>query len=339
MKQRVSAFGLGYMGSVTAACLAHKGNHVVAVDVNPAKVRSFESGRPTVLEKDLGELIAQSNKECRLHATTDARRAVHESDISYICVGIPSLANGEHDLSQLQRVSGEIGGALRDKRSYHTVVLWSTVLPGSAERVLIPCLESASKKRTGQDLGVCYNPEFLREGSAVSDFLELAITVIGASDTVPLRAARKVYDWVPGRVFETSIAASKAVKSICNVFHALKVTFANEIGTLCKRIGADTEAVFEIFKADTRLNTSAAYLTPGFAFGGSYLPKELRAVIHLARQSDVRLSVLDSILLSNNDPIHRALTWFCVWEGRGLPYSGSALRRTPTTCAKVRWYS
>lgn len=339
MEQRVRVFGLGYVGSVTAACLADKCNHVVGVDVNPSKVQSLESGRPTVLEKDLGELIAQSNQECRLHATTDARRAVHESDISYICVGALTLANGEHDLSRLQHVLGEIGDALRDKRSYHTLVLRSTVLPGSTERVLISCLESASKKRTGQDLGVCYNPEFLREGSAVSDFLEPAITVIGASDPVPLRAARKVYDWVPGSVFETSIAASEAVKSICNVFHALKVTFANEIGTLCKRIGADTEAVFEIFKADTRLNASAAYLTRGFASGGSCLPKELRAVIHLACQSDVRLSVLDSIFLSNNDHIHRALTWFCVREGRSLPYSGSALRRAPTTCAKVRWYS
>jgi GDP-mannose 6-dehydrogenase len=307
MEQRISVFGLGYVGTVTAACLAHKGNHVVGVDVNLAKVQALESGRPTVLEKGLGELIAQSNRECRLHATSDAKRAVQESDISYICVGTPTLGNGEHDLSQLHHVLGEIGGALRDKRSYHTVVLRSTVIPGSTEKTLIPCLESASKKRAGQDLGVCYNPEFLREGSAVSDFFEPAITVIGASDPVALRAARKVYDWVPGKVFETSIATSEAVKSICNVFHALKVTFANEIGTLCKRIDVDTEAVFEIFKADTRLNASAAYLTPGFAFGGSCLPKELRAVMHLARQSDVHLSVLESILLSNNDHIHRAV--------------------------------
>src|SRR5580704_977895 len=307
MEQRISVFGLGYVGTVTAACLAHKGNHVVGVDVNLAKVQALESGRPTVLEKGLGELIAQSNRECRLHATSDAKRAVQESDISYICVGTPTLGKGEHDLSQLHHVLGEIGGALRDKRSYHTVVLRSTVIPGSTEKTLIPCLESASKKRAGQDLGVCYNPEFLREGSAVSDFFEPAITVIGASDPVAIRAARKVYDWVPGKVFETSIATSEAVKSICNVFHALKVAFANEIGTLCKRIDVDTEAVFDIFKADTRLNASAAYLTPGFAFGGSCLPKDLRAMVHLARQSDLRLSLLDSILASNHEHVHRGV--------------------------------
>jgi GDP-mannose 6-dehydrogenase len=307
MPQKISVFGVGYVGSVTAACLAHQGNYIIGVDVNPAKVELLSAGKPTVLEKGIDELIATAHKEGRLRATTDTKRATLESDISYICVGTPTLRNGEHDLSQLDHSLGEIGAALRDKSAYHTVVIRSTVVPGSTERFLIPRLESASGKREGPDFGVCYNPEFLREGSAVADFFEPTITVIGGTGPVPLRAARQVYDWVPGKVFETSLRSAEAVKSICNAFHALKVTFANEVGTLCKQMGADTEAVFEIFKADTRLNASAAYLTPGFAFGGSCLPKDLRAVIHLARQFDGQLPVLDAVLPSNNQHVHRAV--------------------------------
>ena len=307
MSQKISVFGLGYVGSVTAACLAHKGNNVIGVDVSTAKVDLLSAAKSTVLEKGLNELIIESNREGRLHATTDTKRAIHESDISYICVGTPTLRSGEHDLSQLAHALGEIGAALRDKIGYHTVAIRSTVIPGSTEGILIPRLEAASGKREGQDFGVCYNPEFLREGSAVADFFGPTITVMGACGTAPLRAARQAYDWVPGKVFETSLTTAEAVKSICNAFHALKVTFSNEIGTLCKRIGVDTEAVVDIFKADTRLNASAAYLTPGFAFGGSCLPKDLRAVIHLARRFDDRLSVLDSVLPSNSEHLRRAV--------------------------------
>jgi GDP-mannose 6-dehydrogenase len=306
MPQRISVFGLGYVGSVTAACLAHRGHQVIGVDVSSAKVDLLASGKPTVLEKGLDGLTAQALRDGKLFATLDASRAITQSDLSYICVGTPPLKSGEHDLSQLDQVLGEIGAALRGKLDYHTVVIRSTVLPGSTEKSLIPRLETASGKQQGKDFGVCYNPEFLREGSAVSDFLEPTITVIGACDPAALRATRQVYDWVPGSVFETSLTAAEAVKSVCNAFHALKITFANEIGTLCKRLGVDTETVFDMFKADTRLNCSAAYLNPGFAFGGSCLPKDLRAMIHLARRSDVRLPVLDSILSSNDEHVHRA---------------------------------
>jgi GDP-mannose 6-dehydrogenase len=306
MPQRISVFGLGYVGSVTAACLAHRGHQVVGVDINQAKVDLLSAGKPTVLEKSLPELTANAHRDGRLQATTDAARAIDQSDLSYVCVGTPPLGSGEHDLSQLDHVLGEIGAALGRKRDYHTVVIRSTVLPGSTEKNLIPRLESASGKREGQDFGICYNPEFLREGSAVSDFLEPTITVFGASGAPALRATRQVYDWVPGRVFETSLRSAEAVKSICNAFHALKIAFVNEVGTLCKGLGVDTEAVFDIFKADTRLNCSAAYLTPGFAFGGSCLPKDLKAMVHLSRRSDVRLPLLDSILSSNDEHVHRA---------------------------------
>lgn len=307
MSRGISIFGLGYVGSVTAACLAHKGNMVIGVDVNRDKVEILESGRTPVLEQGIDDLMVESHRACRLHATTDVTKAVRESEVSFVCVGTPNLRNGQHDLRQVERVVRDIGGALREKDSFHTVVLRSTVMPGTTESLVIPKLEEASGKRAGLDFGVCYNPEFLREGSAVADFLQPTITVLGAPDPSHLRVARELYSWVPGKIFESSLTTAETVKSICNAFHALKVVFANEVGTLCKRMGIDTEAVFEIFKSDTRLNASAAYLTPGFAFGGSCLPKDLRAVAQCARQLDLRLPVIESILPSNNDHIERAV--------------------------------
>lgn len=307
MSRTLSVFGLGYVGSVTAACLAHKGNRVIGVDVNPAKVQTVQAGRSPVLEEGIDEIVAESSRACRLLATTSVAEAVADSDASFICVGTPNLRNGEHDLRQIERVISEIGAALRRKDGFHTVVLRSTVMPGTTESVVIPKLEEASGKRAGEGFGVCYNPEFLREGSAVSDFLKPTITVLGAATPDHLREIREIYAWVPGKIFETSLSTAETVKSICNVFHALKVVFANEVGTLCKRMGIDTEAVFDIFKADTRLNASAAYLTPGFAFGGSCLPKDLRAVSQGARQLDLRLPVIESIMTSNHDHIERAV--------------------------------
>lgn len=292
---------------MTAACLAHKGNRVIGVDVNPAKVQTVQAGRSPVLEEGIDEIVAESSRACRLLATTSVAEAVADSDASFICVGTPNLRNGEHDLRQIERVISEIGAALRRKDGFHTVVLRSTVMPGTTESVVIPKLEEASGKRAGEGFGVCYNPEFLREGSAVSDFLKPTITVLGAATPDHLREIREIYAWVPGKIFETSLSTAETVKSICNVFHALKVVFANEVGTLCKRMGIDTEAVFDIFKADTRLNASAAYLTPGFAFGGSCLPKDLRAVSQGARQLDLRLPVIESIMTSNHDHIERAV--------------------------------
>lgn len=307
MSESISVFGLGYVGSVTATCLASLGNHVIGVDINADKVACLDSGRTPILEAGIESLAAESNKSCRLHATVDAVAAVRDTDFSFICVGTPSLSNGEHDLRQVEHVINEIGDALRNKSSFHTVVFRSTVMPGTTQSFVIPKLEERSGKRSGTDFSVCYNPEFLREGCAVADFLEPTITVLGAADPHHLKAVRELYSWVPGRVFETSLSTAEAVKSICNVFHALKVVFANEVGTLCKSMGIDTEAVFEIFKADTRLNASAAYLTPGFAFGGSCLPKDLRALSQRARQLDLRFPVVESILLSNNDHIERAV--------------------------------
>lgn len=303
----LSVFGLGYVGSVTAACLAHKGNHVIGVDIDPSKVQALESGRSPVLEKGINELIESSRKASRLLGTTDAIRAVCESDLSIVCVGTPSERNGRIDISHLKRACEEIGQGIAQKRTYHTIVFRSTVIPGTTESILIPELERASKKRSGTDFGVCYNPEFMREGSAVSDFFEPAVTILGACNPQHGRMLRELYEWVPGKVFETTISTAETAKYVSNAYHALKVSFANEVGTFCKKVGVDTESVFQIFTADTRLNASAAYLLPGFAFGGSCLPKDVRAFTYRAKEIDLRLPLMESILPSNKEHIERAV--------------------------------
>src|SRR3989441_1387842 len=307
MSKSISVFGLGYVGMVTAVCLAHKGRNVVGVDLSPAKIEALKSGRSPVVEPRISELVAECSKACRLHATSDAASAVRKTDISFLCVGTPSLHNGKLDLGHIKQVCRQIGEALREKDSFHLVVLRSTVLPGTAESIVVPTLEKSSRKRMGQDFGVCVNPEFMREGTAVADFLEPAITIIGAADPAHSVMLRQLYAWVPGRVFETSFRSAEMVKYVCNTWHAVKVAFANEVGTLAKGLGVDAEAVVEIFTADNRLNISPAYLKPGFAFGGSCLPKDVRAMNYRAKELDLKLPLFEAILPSNELHLQRAV--------------------------------
>src|ERR1700758_25954 len=307
MSRTVSIFGLGYVGTVTAACLAHKGNRVTGVDLSAAKVEAMDSGRSPIVEPAVADLIAECQKACHLHATTDSRKAVLETEISFLCVGTPSMRNGKLDLGHIGPVCDEIGQALRKKDSFHLIVLRSTVLPGTAETIVVPTLEKASGKRLGKDFGVCVNPEFMREGTAVADFLEPSITIIGASDADHSRILRELYSWVPGKVFETSFRSAEMVKYVCNAWHAVKVSFANEVGTLAKSLGVDAESVVEIFSADTKLNISPSYLKPGFAFGGSCLPKDVRALNYRAKELDLELPLFESILPSNDAHLDRAV--------------------------------
>ncbi len=302
----ISVIGLGYVGAVTAGCLAHKGFNVLGVDVNPLKVQLLDSGRPPVLEPGLDEMLSESHRAGRVHATTNAAEAIRQTDLSFVCVGTPSLRNGRLDLSGVERSCQEVGEALRTKKGFHWVVLRSTILPGTAEGLAIPAIEKASGKKSGVDFAVCTNPEFTREGCAVSDFMTPSMTVLGAADPAHLAPLREIYSWVPGRVFETSLRVSEMVKYVCNTFHALKVSFANEIGVLCKEMGVDALAVTEVFTSDTKLNVSAAYLTPGFAFGGSCLPKDVRAITYRAKELDQKLPLLGAIMASNEAHIERA---------------------------------
>jgi GDP-mannose 6-dehydrogenase len=307
MSSSISVFGLGYVGTVTAACLAHKGHHVIGVDLSPAKVEALQAGRSPIVEPKVSDLISESHAAGHLHATLDSTHAVLNSDISFLCVGTPSLRNGKLDLGHIAPACRDIGQVLKKKDKFHLVVLRSTVLPGTAETIVVPALEKSSGKKLGQDFGVCVNPEFMREGTAVADFLDPALTVIGAADSKHSCILREVYQWVPGRIFETSFRSAEMVKYVCNAWHAVKVSFANEIGTLAKELGVDAEAVVDMFTADTKLNISPTYLKPGFAFGGSCLPKDVRALSYRAKELDLNLPLFHSILASNDEHLNRAV--------------------------------
>lgn len=304
---RLSVFGLGYVGTVTAACMASLGHDVIGVDINTLKVDALTAGHSPIVEARVDELVAEAHQAGRLRATSNAAMAIRESELSFICVATPSLRNGKLDLGSLRQVCREIGGALRHKSSSHTVVVRSTVLPGTADSFVIPTLEEASSKQAGRDFTLCMNPEFMREGSAVLDFFNPPFTVIGSLHAEHARSLRELYSFTSGEILETSVITAEMVKYVCNAFHAMKISFANEIGTMCQYLGADAEEVVEIFTRDTKLNISKAYLTPGFAFGGSCLPKDLRALTYRAKELDLRLPLLEAILASNVEHVERAV--------------------------------
>jgi GDP-mannose 6-dehydrogenase len=303
---RISIFGLGYVGSVSAACLAQQGHNVIGVDVNPTKVEIINNGHSPVIEQDIDEIIARVVGESHLQATTDAVQAILKSDLSLVCVGTPSNENGSLNLHFVERVCHDIGRALAQKDGFHTVVLRSTVLPGTTETCVIPALEHASGRAADQDFGVCFNPEFLREGTSVHDFYHPPFTVIGQSDPQMTGPLVKLYEHLDAPLLVVSIKVAETVKYANNAFHALKVAFANEIGNVCKSQGIDSHQVMDIFCMDDKLNLSPYYLKPGFAFGGSCLPKDLRAFLYHAHHLDIGLPVLEAILPSNELQVKRA---------------------------------
>ena len=304
---KVSVFGLGYVGSVSAASFAADGHTVVGVDVNPDKVASLNEGRSPIVEKGLDELIRQTAADGRLRATANTAEAVEATDLSLICVGTPSRRNGSLDLTYLERVCEQIGTALRNTPEYHVVVVRSTVLPGTTHGVVIPALERTSGKKYGSGFGVTVNPEFLREGTALHDFRHPPMTLVGhnyASDAEPTAA---LYGKVDADMVTTSIRTAEMIKYASNTWHALKVSFANEVGNLCKRLDIDSHEVMDIFCRDQKLNLSSYYMKPGFAFGGSCLPKDVRAMQYRAKEVDLEMPVIQSILGSNQLQIRHAV--------------------------------
>ena len=307
MSRKVSVFGLGYVGSVTAACFASRGHSVIGVDLSRSKVDQLDSGNSPIVEPKMKELVEAAHRAGNLQATTDSAAAVMQTEISFLCVGTPSLRSGKLDLGHVEPVCRDIGKVLKNKNAFHLVVLRSTVLPGTAENIVIPALEQSSGKKLGKDFGVCVNPEFMREGTAVADFLEPSMTIIGAGFPEHSSLLRELYAWAPGKLFETSFRSAEMVKYVCNAWHAVKVAFANEVGTIAKELKVDAEAVVEIFTADDKLNISPSYLKPGFAFGGSCLPKDVRALNYRAKELDLRLPLFESILPSNDEHLKRAI--------------------------------
>jgi len=304
---KIAVFGLGYVGAVSAACLSKEGHQVIGVDPNPTKVDLINQGRSPIIEKDVNETIEQAVADGRLRAVTDAATAVRESELSLVCVGTPSAQNGSLSLRFVELVCQEIGATLKDANRHHTVVIRSTILPGTMRDVVIPTLERASGLQAGVDFGVCNNPEFLREGTAVYDYYNPPKTVIGAIDPASAGLLVTLYKDLPGPKITTDIETAEMVKYVDNVWHALKVTFANEIGAICKQLDVDSHAVMDIFCQDKKLNISPYYLKPGFAFGGSCLPKDVRALTYQSNRLDLKLPVLESIMDSNRAQIDRAM--------------------------------
>jgi GDP-mannose 6-dehydrogenase len=304
---RVSVFGLGYVGSVSAASFAADGHDVVGVDVNPDKVAAVNEGRSPIVEPGLDELLRDGVAQKRLRAITSTTEAVRDTDLSLICVGTPSRRNGSLDLTYLVRVCEQIGDAIRDKDAYHVVVVRSTVLPGTTHGQVIPALEAHSGKKYGEGFGVSVNPEFLREGSALKDFRNPPLTLVGhnhAADAAPTNA---LYEHVDAPLYSTSIRVAEMMKYTSNAWHAVKVVFANEIGNLCKRVGVDSHDVMDIFCRDEKLNLSPYYLKPGFAFGGSCLPKDVRALQYRAKEVDLEMPLIGSVLESNHLQVDHAI--------------------------------
>jgi GDP-mannose 6-dehydrogenase len=300
---KISVLGLGYVGCVSAACFAELGHTVIGVDVNPVKVDSIASGNCPIVEPGIDAMIQKYAQSKTLTATVNANQAVLETDISLVCVGTPGQANGSLDLSYIRGSCQQIGEAIKQKGKYHVVVMRSTMLPGTVHETVIPTLEAASGKKNGVDFAVAINPEFLREGTAVKDFYEPPFTLIGTDHPQARDALKELYSSIKAELYETSVREAEMVKYSCNCFHALKVSFANEIGNICKAVGIDSHRVMEVFCKDDKLNLSPYYLKPGFAFGGSCLPKDLRAINYKARVMDVETPVLRSSLESNERQI------------------------------------
>lgn len=304
---KICVFGLGYVGAVSAACLAQDGHQVIGIDPEQAKVDLINAGKTPIIEKGIGAIIKEQVSKGQLRACSDAAASIPNADLLLICVGTPSLANGNIDLKAIRHVCEQIGEVLATQDNAPVIVIRSTMLPGTMRQVVIPALEASSGKRAGNDFGVCINPEFLREGTSVYDYYNPPKTVIGELGKSSGDLLATIYAKMPAPMIRTDIETAEMVKYADNAWHALKVGFANEIGNICKGVTVDAHRVMDIFCQDTKLNISPYYLKPGFAFGGSCLPKDLRALIYKAKSLDLALPILSSILPSNQLQIERGV--------------------------------
>lgn len=303
---KLSVLGLGYVGCVSAACFAKRGHEVIGADVSPVKVDIINGGKSPIVEPGIEQLISEAVAAGTLRATTDAGEAVLQTDVSLVCVGTPGQHNGSLDLTYIKRVCQQIGAAIEKKSTRHVVAMRSTMLPGTIHDVVIPTLQVYSGKQAGKDFGVVINPEFLREGTSIYDFDHPPFTLIGADDEEAAEVVKRLYTHIEAPLYVTRVKEAEMVKYACNAFHAAKVVFANEIGNLCKKLGVDSHPVMDVFCKDTKLNLSPYYLKPGFAYGGSCLPKDLRAITYKAKTTDVEMPMLNALNQSNRLQVEHA---------------------------------
>ncbi len=323
---QISVFGIGYVGAVSSACLANDGHHVIAVDPNPHKVGPLNEGISPIVEPGLCELIQDGIRSRRLVATSDVREAINSTDLSFVCVGTPSRSNGSLDTAYVSAAAEQIGAAIREKNSFHSVVMRSTILPGTMESIVLPALERASGRQAGVGFGVAYYPEFLRESTAISDYYDPGAIIFGRHDQATIDRLLDIHKIFKVEPRVVSIRTAEAVKYTNNAWHALKISFANEIGNICKEAGIDGHAVMDVLCADNRLNISKAYLKPGFAFGGSCLPKDLRALRFAARKLDVPTPILDATMDANEEQLRRAYSMVAATGKRRIGIIGLSFK-------------
>lgn len=304
---KIAIYGMGYVGCVSGACLAELGHDIIGVDINQNKLELIEKGESPIIEPGLDKLIKKGIQSGKLTTSSNPEGATKQTEVSIVCVGTPSRINGSLETQYIERVLEQIGGALKESDAWHVIVIRSTMLPTIFRSQLIPLLEKASGKKAGEGFGLCVNPEFLREGSAIEDFMSPPFTVIGGMDERSGKAVEAIYEKLPGKVFHLEPEGAAMVKYASNAFHALKVVFGNEIGAMCNELEINSHKVMEVFVEDKQLNISPTYLRPGFAFGGSCLPKDVRALQYIAKHRDINIPMLSSLLPSNGEHIQRAL--------------------------------
>lgn len=323
---KISIFGLGYVGAVSLACLARDGHRVIGVDIDPTKLKLIEDGKTPVVEEGMTDLMASVVASGRVSVTNDVERAVRESEVSMICVGTPSAPNGSQDQGAVLRIAADLGRAMKGKAQPHTFVFRSTLVPGTVENVLRPLMEEHAGKKDGAGFFVCFQPEFLREGSSIRDYDKPPFTVVGSNHSQATEQMRKLFGHLPCEFIATSVRSAEMVKYSCNNFHAVKITFANETARLCDALGVDAFEVMDLLCRDTQLNISRAYMKPGFAFGGSCLPKDLRATAYLAKQHDVELPMLGSVLPSNREHLDLAIKHILATGKRNIGLIGLSFK-------------
>ena len=304
---KISIFGLGYVGAVSLACLSRDGHHVTGVDIDDTKLKLISEGKSPIIEQGILELMEEVVASGRVSVTNNAEDAIENTELSFVCVGTPSLPNGDQNLNAMIRLSEQMGDALKSKATRHTIVVRSTVQPGTVQNTVIPLLEKHSGKKAGEDFSVCFQPEFLREGSSIKDYDNPPMTVVGSEDENATRQLEELFGQLPCDFIQTDIRTAETLKYACNTFHALKISFANEIGRICQALGSDSHKVMDLLCEDKQLNISPAYLRPGFAFGGSCLPKDLRALLYMAKRDDVDVPMLSALLPSNRIHVEHAL--------------------------------
>lgn len=323
---KISIFGLGYVGAVSMACLARDGHDVVGVDIDPTKLDLIRSGKSPVIEEGIQEVMADVVASGRVSVTDNSRDAVRDTDLSFVCVGTPSMPNGSQDLRALRRLAEDMGKALAEKDAFHTVMIRSTIEPGTIVEVVEPILVAQSGKTSGVDFGLGFQPEFLREGTSIKDYDNPPMTVVGANSPRSIEQLRDLFGHLPNKFLTTDIGTAECLKYACNAFHAVKVTFANEIGRVTQSVGVDSRKVMELVCEDHSLNISKAYLRPGFAFGGSCLPKDLRALLYVARSRDVELPMMAGLIPSNQNHVEHALSTILSQGTRKVGFLGLSFK-------------